>query len=73
MPPRQVRYSHIVMLLRQAVPDADSELLGHTLMGYLEPALIHHLTRQCKTPMERLQAGWHDLVARVTGEEPSPR
>jgi AcrR family transcriptional regulator len=73
VPPRQVRYSHVVMLLRHAVPDADNELLAQTLMGYLEPALIHHLTRQCKMPMERLQAGWHDLVARVTRYEPSPR
>ncbi|MET8245035.1 helix-turn-helix domain-containing protein [Streptomyces sp. NPDC005202] len=66
VPPRRVRYGHVAMLLRQAVPGADSELLAHTLMGYLDPALIHHLTKQCQMPMERLQAGWHDLVARVT-------
>ncbi|WP_445525525.1 TetR/AcrR family transcriptional regulator [Streptomyces cyslabdanicus] len=70
VPARQVQYAHVAMLLRQAVPDADSELLAHTLMGYLEPALIHHLTRQCQMPMERLQAGWHDLVARITSTEP---
>ncbi|MER6983355.1 TetR/AcrR family transcriptional regulator, partial [Streptomyces carpinensis] len=67
LPPRQLRYRHVVMLLRQAVPDADCELLAQTLMSYLEPALIFHLTRQCHMPMERLQAGWYDLVARVTG------
>ncbi len=67
VPARQVRYGHVLMLLRQAVPDADCELLAQTLMGYLEPALIHHLTRQCKMPMDRLQAGWFDLVERVTG------
>ncbi|WP_345134065.1 TetR/AcrR family transcriptional regulator [Streptomyces mexicanus] len=66
VPARRVRYGHVVMLLRQAVPDADCEILAQTLMGYLEPALIHHLTRQCKMPMERLQEGWYDLVARVT-------
>ncbi|GHF93291.1 TetR family transcriptional regulator [Streptomyces thermodiastaticus] len=66
VPPRRARYGHVLMLLRQAVPDADCELLAQTLMGYLEPALIHHLTRQCNMPMERLQHGWHDLVARVT-------
>ncbi|MBC2868360.1 TetR/AcrR family transcriptional regulator [Streptomyces mexicanus] len=66
VPARRVRYGHVVMLLRQAVPDADCEILAQTLMGYLEPALIHHLTRQCKMPMERLQKGWYDLVARVT-------
>jgi AcrR family transcriptional regulator len=66
VPARRVRHAHVVMLLRQAVPDADSELLAQTLMGYLEPALIHHLTQQCRMPMERLQAGWCDLVDRVT-------
>ncbi|MGW5127043.1 TetR/AcrR family transcriptional regulator [Streptomyces sp. NPDC004069] len=70
VPARQVQYAHVAMLLRQAVPDADSELLAHTLMGYLDPALIHHLTRQCQMPMERLQTGWHDLVARITSTEP---
>ncbi|MFF9408270.1 TetR/AcrR family transcriptional regulator [Streptomyces anandii] len=67
VPPHRVRHSHVVMLLRQVVPQADTELLGHVLMSYLEPALIHHLVKQCRMPMERLQAGWHDLVARVAG------
>ncbi|MFJ2568414.1 TetR/AcrR family transcriptional regulator [Streptomyces sp. NPDC087568] len=71
VPARQVHYAHVAMLLRQAAPGADSELLAHTLMGYLEPALIHHLTRQCQMPMERLQAGWHDVVARITTTEPA--
>ncbi len=70
VPPRRVRHAHVAMLLRQAVPDADSELLAHTLMGYLDPPLIHHLTKQCRMPMERLQAGWYDLVARVTRTAP---
>ncbi|KKD09175.1 TetR family transcriptional regulator [Streptomyces sp. WM6386] len=58
---------HVTVLLRQIVPDADCELLARTLLGYLDPALIHHLTRECGMPMERLEAGWADLVARVTG------
>jgi AcrR family transcriptional regulator len=66
VPPRRVQRSHVTLLLRQAVPDADCELLAHTLMGYLSPVLVHHLTRQCRMPMERLEAGWCDLVDRVT-------
>ncbi|MFF8594275.1 TetR/AcrR family transcriptional regulator [Streptomyces sp. NPDC015220] len=66
VPARRVRHGHVVMLLRQVVPDADVELLAQTLMGYLEPALIHHLTRQCRMPMERVQSGWSDLVERLT-------
>ncbi|MDQ0753180.1 AcrR family transcriptional regulator [Streptomyces africanus] len=66
-PPRRVLRHHVTMLLRQAVPEADCELLSHTLMGQLDPALIHHLTRQCGIPMARLEDAWADLVDRVTG------
>lgn len=64
--PYRVRFMHVAMLLRQAVPAADTELLAQTLMGYLEPALINHLTRQCGMPLARLESGWHDLVNRTT-------
>ncbi|MCG7209254.1 MULTISPECIES: TetR/AcrR family transcriptional regulator [Streptomyces] len=62
--------THVAMLLRQIQPDADCELLAHSLLAYLDPAKIHHLTRQCGMPMERLEAGWTDLVARVTRTDP---
>ncbi|MET7699225.1 MULTISPECIES: TetR/AcrR family transcriptional regulator [unclassified Streptomyces] len=68
--PRRVLAGHVTLLLRQAVPDGDCELLAHTLMGYLDPVLAHHLTKQCGMPLERLEAGWLDLVARVTRTEP---
>ncbi|MEU0337402.1 helix-turn-helix domain-containing protein [Streptomyces sp. NPDC006193] len=64
--------THVTMLLRQIVPDADCDLLAQTLLGSLDPALIHHLTRQCGMPLERLEAGWVDLVSRVT-RTPPPR
>ncbi|TXS43443.1 TetR family transcriptional regulator [Streptomyces sp. uw30] len=59
-------HTHVMVLLRQIQPDADCDLLAQTLMAYLDPALVHHLTMQCGMPMERLEAGWIDLVARVT-------
>ncbi|MEU9291924.1 TetR/AcrR family transcriptional regulator [Streptomyces sp. NPDC048275] len=62
--PYRVRFTHVAMLLREAVPTADIELLAQTLMGYLEAALIHHLTRQRGMTIERLEAGWYDLVTR---------
>lgn len=68
--PRRFLRGHVILLLRQAVPDADCELLAHTLMGYLDPVLVHHLTRQRRVPLDRLEDGWVDLVARVTGTEP---
>lgn len=62
--PYRVRFMHVCMLLRQVRPAADIELVAQTLMGYLEPALIHHLSRQRDMPLERLESGWHDLVDR---------
>ncbi|MFJ8533862.1 TetR/AcrR family transcriptional regulator [Streptomyces sp. NPDC093591] len=59
-------YAHVTVLLRQILPDADCDLLAQTLMAYLDPALVHHLTKQCGMPMERLEKGWLDLVDRVT-------
>ncbi|MEU0742094.1 helix-turn-helix domain-containing protein [Streptomyces sp. NPDC006134] len=69
-PPRRFLRHHVALLLRQALPDADTELLVHTLMAYLDPVLVHHLTRQCRMPLTRLEAGWLDLVARVTRTGP---
>ncbi len=69
-PPRRFLRSHVALLLREAVPDADTELLSHTLMAYLDAALLHHLTEQCGLPPERVRAGWLDLVARVTRTDP---
>ncbi|MFM9613055.1 TetR/AcrR family transcriptional regulator [Streptomyces niveiscabiei] len=59
-------HSHVVLLLRQCVPDADHVLLAHALLGYLSPPFVHHMVRQCGEPVERLEAGWSDLVDRVT-------
>ncbi|MGW2640731.1 TetR/AcrR family transcriptional regulator [Streptomyces sp. NPDC001348] len=66
LPARRVHHGHVTLLLRQALPDADHDLLAHTLLGYLSPVLIHHLTRQCGVPLPRLERGWHDLVDRMT-------
>ncbi len=71
VPARRVLRHHVVMLLRQAVPDADCELLSHALMGQLDPALIHHLTKQCGIPLARLEEAWTDLVDRVTVADPA--
>ncbi|MGW0425066.1 TetR/AcrR family transcriptional regulator [Streptomyces sp. NPDC003015] len=70
-PSTRALHMHTTVLLRQILPDADCELLAQALMGYLDPALIHHLTRQCGMPLERLEAGWNDLVSRVTGTDAS--
>ncbi|HLL37250.1 TetR/AcrR family transcriptional regulator [Streptomyces sp. NPDC052773] len=70
-PARRLLRGHVALLLRQALPDADCELLTTALMGFLDPVAIHHLTRQCGMPLNRLEAGWTDLVTRVTGVTPA--
>ncbi|MBQ0995444.1 TetR/AcrR family transcriptional regulator [Streptomyces sp. RK62] len=68
-PSQRALQAHVTMLLRQIQPGADCDLLAHTLLSFLDPALISHLTRQRGMPLERLEKGWLDLVARVTGAE----
>ncbi|MFJ9717472.1 TetR/AcrR family transcriptional regulator [Streptomyces sp. NPDC101213] len=65
-PVHRLYHGHLTLLLRQAAPDADPDLLAHTLLGYLNPPLIHHLVRQSATPPARLETGWTDLVDRIT-------
>jgi AcrR family transcriptional regulator len=65
-PPRQVRARHLRLLLRQAAVHGDLELLAETLLGTLDPAFVHHqLTARGRTAQD-LEAGWCDLVARLT-------
>ncbi|MGW6580470.1 TetR/AcrR family transcriptional regulator [Streptomyces globisporus] len=66
-PSYQLRLAHLCMLLREVRPDSDTELVAHTLLGYLETVLVDHLlTRRGMSP-ERVEAGWCDLVDRYSG------
>ncbi|MFG2312454.1 TetR/AcrR family transcriptional regulator [Streptomyces sp. NPDC048566] len=69
--PYRVRLTHVSVLLRQARPEADVDLLARTLMGYLDPALVGHLIRQCAMSPDRLEAGWRDLVDRSVAPPPA--
>ncbi|MER6126123.1 TetR/AcrR family transcriptional regulator [Streptomyces sp. NPDC001795] len=69
-PPYQFRLAHICLLLREARADGDIELVGHTLLGYLETVLVDHLVTTRGMSLERLEAGWRDLVDRFTGRCP---
>ncbi|WP_156365785.1 hypothetical protein [Nocardiopsis sp. NRRL B-16309] len=55
------------MLLREAGVEGDLELLAHTLLGYLETPLVRHLLTDRDMSVERLEAGWDALVARLAG------
>ncbi|MFF6914365.1 TetR family transcriptional regulator [Streptomyces sp. NPDC012466] len=66
--PRRLYHERISVLLSLAAPEADAELLSHALLGYLEPALLWHLSDQCKVPLQGLENGWLELVSRLTQE-----
>lgn len=64
-PSFQLRLTHVTLLLRQMRAPGDLELTGHTLQAYLDTLLIQHLLRTRGMPVERLEAGWRDLVDRL--------
>jgi AcrR family transcriptional regulator len=70
-PPRRLYHERVSILLSLAAPEADAELLSHALLGYLEPALLWHLSDQCNVPLQRLENGWLELVSRLT-QDPQP-
>ncbi|MFD5075296.1 TetR/AcrR family transcriptional regulator [Streptomyces sp. NPDC058371] len=61
-----LRLTHVTLLLRQARTAGDTELVAHTLLGYLDPTLVHHLLTRRGLSLDRLESGWYDLVARYT-------
>jgi AcrR family transcriptional regulator len=72
VPAARLRLTHVTMLLRRANVEGDAELLAHTLLGCLDTALVHHLLVDRRMPVERVEAGWHDLVARLTAKPQAP-
>ncbi|GAA3845156.1 TetR/AcrR family transcriptional regulator [Streptomyces phyllanthi] len=64
-PANLLRLGHICMLLRQTRAQGDIELLAQTLLGYLDINLVDHLVTRRGMPLERLEAGWGDLVGRL--------
>ncbi|KPI11149.1 transcriptional regulator, TetR family [Actinobacteria bacterium OK074] len=66
IPAYGLRLSHVCMLLRQIAVEGDVEVTAHILLGSLDTALADHLLTRRNMSMERLEAGWRDLVARYT-------
>jgi AcrR family transcriptional regulator len=61
-----VREQHLALLLRQAGAPGDIELLANTLLCSLAPTMVNHLLTNRGRTVEELEAGWLDLVARLT-------
>ena len=56
---------HVVLLLREADPECDAELLAEMLLAALAAELFLHLHHAREMPLERLKAGWRELVRRA--------
>lgn len=60
---------HVTLLLGEAVPHGDAELLAEMLLAALSTNLFIHLRQLRAMPLERLKAGWCELVARALSDE----
>lgn len=65
VPPKRLRHTHVAALVRAALPGADADLLAHTLLSSVDVVLVDHLVREHGMPLERVEAGWHDLLDRL--------
>jgi AcrR family transcriptional regulator len=64
-PPRLARFAHVSMLLRAAEAPGDIDILTEVLLDYLEIGFLDHLHERRGMPVERIEAGWNDLVSRI--------
>ena len=57
--------THLTVLLTQADPDLDVEVVADVLLGATSAEFFAHLTRQRGLPVERLRTAWEELVDRL--------
>jgi AcrR family transcriptional regulator len=70
--PYAALWLHVHALLEEALPGADATYLTDVLLGALSPAAFHHQRRVRGLELERLKAGFADLVARMLAAGPEP-
>jgi AcrR family transcriptional regulator len=62
---------HITLLLGELDPSCDAELLAETLLSALSADLFIYLRELREFPLERVKAGWRELVERIAAREPA--
>jgi AcrR family transcriptional regulator len=65
--------THLALLLRDAAPDVDAEFMAQALLATLRPAQHLYWRRGLGWPVERVRAGWHDLVDALSGSRAAGR
>ena len=61
---------HITLLLREADPECDAEMLAETLLAALGADFYRYLRDAREMPIRRLKAGWEDLISRIVPSGP---
>jgi len=70
--PYGVYRAHVALLLAQADPGCDADALAELLLATLTADLFIHMRALREIPLERLKAGWRELVLRVLAGQPAP-
>jgi len=61
--------AHVILLLRDARPGADAEYLADALLAALAAELVLFLRTDRGMDLDRVKAGWSELVRSVAGDE----
>jgi len=69
-PPYAVHRLHVTLLLREADPDCDAEYLAEMLLSNLAGDVFLYMNVARGISLERLKAGWSELVSRVVPSVP---
>jgi len=67
-PAYAVHRLHVTLLLREADPVCDAELLADTLLAGLSAGLYIYLREVREMPLDRLKEGWRETVERTLGD-----
>lgn len=71
-PPFGVYRLHVTLLLAEADPACDAEMLAELLLSVLGADLFVYMREVRDVPLQRLKTAWVDLVERVLGDAKAP-
>jgi AcrR family transcriptional regulator len=60
--PHALNATHVALLVREAAPDIDVDFVTEALLAALTPGQHVYLRRERGWPLDRLKAGWDQLV-----------
>ena len=69
--PMALYATHLTILLREAAPHLDAEFTARALLDALSPGAHLHSRRRLQWPLERMRAGWRDLVVAISAPPPA--